>query len=195
MLRLLWRLVLGSLALCLAIPFGSFLFAAGIVTDAELRGLVGGIIGGGLKTGFWDLVQRFSSEAIVEATLGFAKSVLLLLSVPPALAATIGETLRFRSLIWYGAVSGGLTAALPWVARSGLRLPSGPDAQAGDLRLTALLFLAGSAAGLAYWLVAGWSAGRRREAMSESIGPLALPPNTNETRSYSTTVKKNLSAM
>jgi hypothetical protein len=54
--------------------------------------------------------------------------------------------------------TGALTAALPWLARSRVS----DVALAAEGRITALLFLAGAASGLVYWLVAGRSAAAPR---------------------------------
>lgn len=173
MLRLIWRLLLGSFALMLAIPFGSFVLGAGILADPTLRGLVGSFVRAGITSGFWDLVTTFSPDGVIEATLAFAKAVLVVLTVPPCLAALIGETLRFRAAAWYGGFSGLLTASLPWIAHGGPKFPADPMAASGEGRLATMLFLAGAASGLVYWAIAGWSAGFR--ARRKTPRALELP--------------------
>jgi hypothetical protein len=75
--------------------------------------------------------------------------------MPPIFVALVGEIAGIRSFIWYGFGTGALTAIIPWISR-GESVDAIPGAEA---RLTMLLFLAGAAAGLTYWLVAGRSAG------------------------------------
>jgi len=64
-----------------------------------------------------------------------------------------------RSLIYYGLVTGLITAAIPWLMRGGYVETPALEA---EWRITALLFVTGAVAGFVYWLITGRSAGRRR---------------------------------
>lgn len=179
MLRLIWRLLLGSFALMLAIPFGSFVLGGGILADPSLRDLVGSFVRASISSGLWDIVTTLSPDGAIEAVLAFAKSVLIVLTVPPVLVAVIGEVLGLRASAWYGGASGLITASLPWIARGGPKFPIDPLAATGEGRLATMLFLSGAASGLVYWAIAGWSAGsrRKRHLRRDMLAPpLAEPP-------------------
>jgi hypothetical protein len=64
--------------------------------------------------------------------------------------------------VWYGFGCGALTAALPWLSHGSERLAEA-NVLGAEGRITALLFLTGAVAGLAYSLVAGRSAGAREQ--------------------------------
>ena len=158
-MRFLGRLLLGSLALLLAIPAGAAILLGALVLDPVASvWLTRGALAG-LHAGLSDLAAGLPPESVALVVAGLAKASFVLLAVPPALVALIGETLRWRGLVWYGAGCGLLTAALPWLARGAVR-PGG----AAEARVTAILFLAGAGAGLVYWSVAGRSAGRAASA-------------------------------
>jgi hypothetical protein len=119
-------------------------------------------------------MEAFLSDLWQDRGLGFETGQLLLkawvlsttlLILPPAFFALIGEIAGLRSFVWYGLGTGALTAALPWLGRSGERWSNGPDLGA-EARITTLLFLTGAVAGLTYWLVAGRSAGHRETSSS-----------------------------
>ena len=157
-MRLLGRLLLGSLALLLAIPAGAAILLAALVLDPMASvWLTKGALAG-LDAGLSDLAAGLPPESLAWVLAGLAKASFVLLAVPPAIVALVGETLRWRSLLWYGAACGAITALLPWLARGAVR--PGGAALAAEARVTAILFLAGAGAGLVYWLVAGRSAGR-----------------------------------
>lgn len=154
---MLGRLLLAAFALTLAIPAGALALAAGALLDPAFRDAFGRLGLVGLVAGLSDLAQGLPPDIAVLAALAFAQALGLLLILPPTLAALIGETLGLRSLVWYGGATGGLMALLPWLAR-GAPSPSA-GATGTEARLTVLLLLAGAAAGLVYWLIAGRSAG------------------------------------
>jgi hypothetical protein len=72
--------------------------------------------------------------------------------VPAAIGVLVAEAFAIRSWVFH-AVNGGLSAAIAWAMtrdiEEGYRFLTEPMA----------LIAAGLAAGLAYWLVAGWTAG------------------------------------
>ena len=180
MLRTLWRLLLGCFALSLAVPFGAMVLVLAVLSDPDLRGAFGRLGVAAVRSGVWSLVAELSPDTIVDAVTGATKALLILVALPPLLAAIVGETLRWRSSTWYWGASACLTALLPWTARAGLHLPAAtnPAALPNEGRLTAILFVAGAASGLVYWLIAGWSAGRRRppaEPELARLGPARLP--------------------
>ena len=157
-MRFLGRLLLGFLALLLAIPAGAAILLGALVLDPAAgvwltRGALADI-----HAGLSDLAAGLPPESVAFVVAGLSKASFVLLAVPPALVALVGETLRRRGLVWYGAGCGLLTAALPWLVRGAVR--PGGAALAAEARVTAILFLAGAGAGLVYWLIAGRSAGR-----------------------------------
>lgn len=96
----------------------------------------------------------------------------LVLAGPVTLIGLIGEITRVRSFVWYSGATGAVTACLPWLARSGYG--SGAfSGNWGEGRVTLALFLCGAMAGLAYWLVAGRSAGEGRREASGPTAPMA----------------------
>lgn len=156
-MRSLGRLVLGSLALLLAIPTGAGSLLAALVLDPVASVWLTKGAMAGLDAGLLDLAAGLPPEGFPLLLAGLAKAAFMVLVVPPVLVALIGETLRLRGFVWYGGACGLITAALPWLARGAVR-PGGP--LAAEARITAILFVAGACAGLVYWLVAGRSAGR-----------------------------------
>lgn len=151
------RLVLAALALTMAIPAGVLTLGAGVLLDPGLREAFGRLGLVGLFAGLSDLAQGLPPDMAAMAILVLMQALGLLLILPPALAALIGETLGLRSPFWYGGATGTLTALLPWLARGGPPHP-GP-ALAAEAHLSAILLAAGLASGLVYWLIAGRSAG------------------------------------
>ena len=71
---------------------------------------------------------------------------------PAAIGVLIAETFAIRSSIFHAA-NGGISAWIGWTAISDIRN------QYGFLTDAKVIVAAGLAAGFAYWLVAGWSAG------------------------------------
>ncbi|WP_375455615.1 hypothetical protein [uncultured Methylobacterium sp.] len=156
-MRFLGRLLLGSLALLLAIPTGAGTLLAALVLDPVASVWLTKGAMAGLDAGLSDLAAGLPPEGFPLLLAGLAKAAFMVFVVPPVLVALIGETLRLRGYVWYGGACGLITAALPWLARGAVR-PGGP--LAAEARLTAILFVAGAGAGLVYWLVAGRGAGR-----------------------------------
>lgn len=158
-LRGIWRMVLGTFALMLAIPFGSFVLAGAVLSDPLSRGWLFQTIRAGITSGFWSFTSTLSPEVMLLALSGTAKLLAMLLFLPPLLTALIGETLRIRAIAWYGGATGLITSCLPWILRGGSHLPTDKAVLAGEGRIAALLFIAGAASGLVYWLIAGRGAG------------------------------------
>jgi len=155
-MNVLGRLFVACLALLLAIPAGAGVLVLALVLDPVAGAwLTAGALAG-IDGALADLSAGLPPEGLALLLAGLAQVLFWLLVVPPLLVAAVGETLRLRGTAWYGLGCGLLTAALPWLGRGAARLGSAPLAEA---RLTAVLFLAGAAAGLVYWLIAGRHAG------------------------------------
>ena len=158
------RLLLGAFALLLAVPTGcAALVLALLVDPAAQAWLTGGALAG-LDMALSDLSAGLPPEGLILFIAGLAKALFVLLFVPPAVVGLGGEILGRRSLLWYGAGCGLLTAALPWLTRGAMRSGAGRDPAllAAEARLTVILFVVGASAGLVYWLVAGRRAGLAR---------------------------------
>lgn len=165
-MRFVGRVVLFCLGLFLAIPAGLLALGIGIVVEPAAQELVATLGVAGFEAFLSDLWRDGSMDAeVVGVFLGLWALSAVLLVLPPTLVALIGETAGTRSFVWYGFATGGLTAALPWLGRSSERW-AGSGALGAEARITVLLFLAGAAAGLTYWVVAGRSAGSHRTSSS-----------------------------
>jgi hypothetical protein len=156
-MRLLGRLILLTVGLAMAIPFGFLALLVGVTLDPAARDLLGSLGLAGVEAIVSDLAEGGPAGAeslslLVEFWAGF----MTLVVAPPAFAALVGEVAGWRSFAWYGAAAGALAAALPWLSSSRVAEAALP----AEGRITALLFLAGAVSGLAYWLLAGRSAGR-----------------------------------
>lgn len=157
-MRFLSRLLLGVVALLLAILAGSAALMLALLLDPAANAwLTRGALAG-LDSALGDLSAGLPPEGFLLLMAGLAKALFALLFVPPALVAVAGEALGRRGLVWYGGGCGLLTAALPWLVRGSPR-PGAPGLAVAEARLTLILFVVGSCAGLVYWLVAGRSAG------------------------------------
>ncbi len=171
-MRALGRLILGAFALLLALPCGVLALTVGVLADPGLSG-VAAVLGIAGITAFLDAASSGLPDA---AALALASAVawglLVLVALPPTLAALVGELCRLRRLAWYGGASGALTAALPWFVRPG----SGAAATLmAEGRVTALLFVTGAISGLVYWMVAGRSAGRLTPGVGGGDVPSSPP--------------------
>ncbi|AWN41058.1 hypothetical protein [Methylobacterium durans] len=152
---ILGRLVLMALGLLLAIPAGAGALTLLLLLDPAAQGWLANGALAGLDALLPDLAAGLAPETMLIVLAGLAQALFGLLVLPPVLIALIGETLRLRSLAWYGGACGLLTAALPWLMRGAPRPGGSVERLAAEGRLSAILFLAGAAAGLVYWLVAG----------------------------------------
>ncbi|MGU3285888.1 hypothetical protein [Methylobacterium mesophilicum] len=164
-MHLLGRLILGAFALLLAVPAGAGILVLALLIDPSANAwLTGGALAG-VDMALSDLSAGLPPEALVLLVAGLAQALFVLLFVPPALVGFAGEVFGRRGLLWYGAGIGILTAALPWLARGGVRPAAAgadPGLLAAEARLTLILFVVGAGAGLVYWLVAGRGAGFSR---------------------------------
>lgn len=160
------RLFLGALALVFAVPAGFGVLVMALLLDPAAQAwLTGGALAG-LDMALSDLSAGLPPEGLVLFVAGLAQALFVLLVVPPALVGLCGEVLGRRGLLWYGAGSGALTAALPWLTRGVLRsgeAGANPSLLAAEARLTVILFVVGASAGLVYWLIAGRGAGLVRD--------------------------------
>jgi hypothetical protein len=159
-MRLVVRLFLLVLGIAFAATTGAVVLAVGLIAEAAARDLLGALGLAGVEALLSDLAAGRSPDGAAAFVRAVGTGLFALLVAPPALAALVGEGLGLRSFVWYGGAAGALTAGLPWLLRTG---PSAEPALRAEGRLTVLLFLAGAASGLTYWLVAGRSAGRPAE--------------------------------
>jgi hypothetical protein len=172
-MRLLGRLVLGALALALALPCGVLALAIGVLADPGLSAVAAVLGVAGLEAVFDAMGSGLPDATGLALASMAAWALFILVALPPTLAALVGEVFRLGRLAWYGGASGALSAALPWVLRPGVPRISGapPAALVAEGRVTALLFVTGAVSGLVYWMVAGRSAGARRAPAPYSPSP------------------------
>ncbi|WP_298951077.1 hypothetical protein [uncultured Methylobacterium sp.] len=165
-MRLFGRLLVMGFALLLAIPAGTTMLGLGTLMDAGLRELLGRLGLYAIDSVLSELAAGYPPDpGMLDALLGAGRAVLLLLAVPPALNAVVGEVLRWRSLVWYAGATGLLTACLPWLMRASRGDGAAGPLSAGETRVAGLLFAAGAVSGLVYWLLAGRFAGRGEARM------------------------------
>ncbi|MCJ2014092.1 hypothetical protein [Methylobacterium sp. J-076] len=158
-MRLVGRLLLGAFALLLAVSAGGVALAVALLVDPGANAwLTNGALAG-LNAALGDVAAGLPPEGFAILVAGLAWAMFLLLFVPPALTALVGEFLGLRGLLWYGGGCGLLTASLPWLVRGAAR-PGASHHTAAEARLTLILFVVGGCAGLVYWLVAGRRAGK-----------------------------------
>ena len=81
-------------------------------------------------------------------------AALTLCLAPTVVVAALGEAARLRSVVWYSGATGGLTVAVPTLARAFVATPAS-DVAGADARLDLLFFLTGLGGGFVYWAVAG----------------------------------------
>ncbi len=159
-MRFLGRLILLILGLIFAIPAGALTLALGIFSEPAAQQLVALIGTAVFDLLFAEAMQNGDPDVVIaEFALGFAFVSLVLLVVPITFVAISGEVTGTRSVIFYGLVTGLITAAIPWLMRGGFVETPALEA---EWRITALLFVTGAVAGFVYWLITGRSAGRRR---------------------------------
>ena len=154
-MRIFGRLVVVPLGLALAVSTA----AAALLLAALFDPVIWDFAGRVLWTGFWWLWTRVVEAGGDDfdlsdmATLYGAAAAFLV--APSVVIGLIGEVLGWRSLAWYAGGTGLISAAMPWLLRQAERSGTGPEGH-----LTLMLLVAGASAGLVYWMVAGWSAGR-----------------------------------
>lgn len=149
-----WLLLI-PFALLLAIGASSIFLLVAALIDPVMAALTGNT----LFVGFWSFIDEvFSAEdpgpIVLESFIAVGRIVFTLLIFPPLLVAVVSEIIRARSVLWYIAATGVLTAAIPWILRGNARIAS-PE----ELHVSAVLGLTGAVAGLLYWMIAGRDAG------------------------------------
>ncbi len=113
--------------------------------------------------------QSYFVYALPLLIFGLGLSTILMM-LPAAIGALIAEAFAIRSAI-YHALNGGLSAWVGWSAISDMR------EDYAFLNDPKIIIAAGLAAGFAYWLVAGWSAGfwkpvfRRAPQLAAAVKP------------------------
>jgi hypothetical protein len=96
--------------------------------------------------------------------------VMIVAAAPAVIGSLIAEAFAFRSWI-YHALNGGLSAAIGWAL-----VQDDAQQQYGFLTEPKAMVAAGLAGGLAYWLVAGWTAGFWMPVFRRQPPPIPLPP-------------------
>jgi hypothetical protein len=168
-LRFLGRFILLLLGLIFAIPAGALTLALGIFSEPAAQDLVVMIGTAVFDLLFAEALQNGDPDVVIaEFAIGFAFVSLVLLVAPISFVAICGEVTGTRSLIYYGLVTGLITAAIPWLMRGGYVETPALEA---EWRITALLFVTGAVAGFVYWLITGRSAGRRRAPATANPAP------------------------
>ena len=155
-MRLLGRLILVPLALIFAIPAGVVGLIAATVLDPVLGAFGFEFLRSTLPALVERMVAQGDPEALLDHVSGAANLAAMLLIVPPAFVALLGELAGFRAFLWYAGATGAVAGLMPWLWRSKTR-PATPE----ELHITGVLFVGGLIAGAVYWLIAGSSAGRR----------------------------------
>ena len=156
-MRLVGRLIWASLALCLAIPCGALVLVVAILFDPVSSEALTRLGLFGFLQGMTDLASGIGPDALLLLAAGIARAGFVLLVLPPLAMALIGEAMNLRSAPAYAIGTGLATALVPWLMR-GAPASLAAHNLAAEGRVTALLFLAGAAAGLVY----GWIAIRDR---------------------------------
>jgi hypothetical protein len=147
-------LLLVPFALTCALVAGSSTFMIVAVLDPVLAMLTGDTLFAGFFVFVDTLATGDEAAPLVEGTLaGLGRLLFTFFVVAPAFVALVGETLGTRRLLWYAGAAGLLSAAMPWLLRDA------PAATPEEFHITVGLALAGAAAGLTYWIIAGRSAG------------------------------------
>ncbi|GJE15780.1 hypothetical protein [Methylobacterium marchantiae] len=158
-MRLLGRLIWACLALCLAIPCGGLVLVAVILLDPVSSEVLTRLGLFGFLQGMTDLASGIGPDALLVLAAGIARAGFILLVLPPVVMALIGEAMGLRNALAYALGTGISTALIPWLMR-GASGSAATHHLVVEGRVTALLFLAGAAAGLVY----GWIAIRDRPA-------------------------------
>jgi len=163
LLRLLLRFIL--------VPLG---YLAGVIVGALV------ILFGAWKLGA--MAASVDPDTQMWAILGFAVAgpllLVMLLGVmwlPAAIGILISETFAIRSFIFH-ALNGALSAWIGW------HLFGTVDNSPVPLHEPLPVVAAGLAGGLAYWAVAGWSAGFWQPVFARERPPAAPPPDPATTR-------------
>lgn len=102
-----------------------------------------------------------------ELALALGSAALVMMALA-SIGTLFAEAFALRSWIFHAA-NGGLSAAIGWSMITGI---DSDMRLVGDLKV---IVAAGLAAGLSYWLVAGWSAGFWKPVFRQE---LPLPPTT-----------------
>lgn len=158
--RFILRFLLVPLGWCVAMTVGALI----IIVANWSAFLAVGSATPEQQQNFWLLLLVFGPLLLL--ALGFAAVAMMGLA---AIGVLFSEVFAIRSWI-YHAACGGLSAAIGWTMIREMRT----DLQlVGDLKV---IVAAGLAAGLSYWLIAGWSAGFWKPVFHRALPPAPTPP-------------------
>lgn len=153
-MRLLGRLILGAFGLLVAVPVGAVVLLVGLFVDPGASAwLTNGALAG-FDMAASDIAAGSPPEGLFLLVAGLAEALFVLIVLPPTIVGLSGAVFGARGMLWYGASCGILTAAVPWLARGGIR-PGAGGSVAAELHLSLILFVVGASAGLVYGLIAG----------------------------------------
>ncbi|HEY8380813.1 MAG TPA: hypothetical protein VIL09_01560 [Microvirga sp.] len=155
-----WLFVI-PFALLMAATAGALSLFVASVVDPTMAALVGHGLQAGLSALTESLFAADDPAPVMEAAAtGFGRLAFAVLVLPPLAVGLGSEIARLRQPLWYAGATGMLTAAVPFL----LRGVTARGATAAELHVSVVLGLAGAAAGLVYWMVAGRGAGAERRA-------------------------------
>ncbi|GHE55887.1 hypothetical protein GCM10019059_14190 [Camelimonas fluminis] len=162
-------------ALCCAFSVGALTLGFAALAEPAFGRMISLAARSLINYAFSSALAYDDPRAAFELLMRMWTVLAIVLAGPPTLIGLIGEIARVRSFIWYSGATGLLTAALPWAARTGYSADP-LSGNWGEGRVTLALFLCGAMAGLAYWLVAGRSAGGGPDQRAREIAPGAGTP-------------------
>lgn len=168
-MRFLARLLLVPFGLVLAMSTSALVLIGAALFDPSGRDVAGRLLAAAFQW-LWStlLDPGWRHPGMAAEFAALSQAAMTLVVAPSLLIALIGEVAGWRALAWYVGGTGFVTAAMPWLVRQVERPGSAHEAH-----LTLVLLIAGCAAGLAYWMVAGGFAGRRSPPMpAPAPGPV-----------------------
>jgi hypothetical protein len=142
-IRLFLRFILVPLGASLAVAI-----AAAVVVIAHWNAIVAVMSADPVAQQYYFMALIFAGPVLAILLAAWA----IYMFVPAAIGVLIAETFAIRSWL-YHAANGGISAWVGWAVSQDI------DAQYRFLSEPKILVAAGLAAGLTYWLVAGWTAG------------------------------------
>lgn len=163
-MRFITRLIWMALTLPVAIATGTFALLIAAALDPVMAPFTSGLV----QAGFFaiaDAVFAIGDPHFAwEAAQGLGRLAFAVLVLPPLFVALAAEVVGARGLLWHAGGTGLLTGAVPWLLRTGGRVPT-PD----ETHITLVLVLVGAVTGFVYWLIAGQWAGRARPVVPAAV--------------------------